>query len=74
VPEVGIPAPVLSAWFARPGEYVYTGDRVAELLLGAATFDVPAPCTGRFVEMAAWPRDRLAAGQVLGYIEEESEE
>ncbi len=71
VPEVGVAAPQLSVWYARPGEQVYAGDRVVELLLGAATFDIAAPCSGRLVERSAWPHDHVAAGQVLGYIEED---
>ncbi len=71
VPELGAAAPQLSLWYARPGEQVYAGDRVVELLLGAATFDVAAPCSGRLVERSAWPADRVQAGQVLGYIEDD---
>jgi pyruvate/2-oxoglutarate dehydrogenase complex dihydrolipoamide acyltransferase (E2) component len=73
VPEVGFPSSRLSLWYARPGEQVYAGDRLVELLLGAATFDVAAPCTGRLVERTAWPPDHVVVGQVLGYIEEEPE-
>jgi pyruvate/2-oxoglutarate dehydrogenase complex dihydrolipoamide acyltransferase (E2) component len=73
VPDLGVPAPLVSLWYARPGERVHTGDRLVELLLGSATFDVGAPCTGRLVEKAAWPQDLVAAGQVLGYIEPEDD-
>jgi pyruvate/2-oxoglutarate dehydrogenase complex dihydrolipoamide acyltransferase (E2) component len=73
VPEVGFPAPLLSLWYARPGEHVYVGDRVAELLLGSATFDVAAPCSGRLIERTARPADRVTPGQVLGYLEEDPE-
>ena len=73
VPEVGAQAPRVSAWYAHPGEQVYAGDRVVELLLGAATFDVTAPCSGRLAERTAWVPDLVAVGQVLGYIEEDAE-
>ena len=73
VPDVGFPDPVLSVWYALPGERVYAGDRVAELLLGSATFDVAAPCSGLLVEKLAGPDDRVAVGQVLGYVEEDDE-
>ena len=73
VPELGVAAQVVSVWYARPGERLHAGDRVVELLLGAATFDVPAPCTGRLVERVAVAPDRVAVGQVLGFIEEESD-
>jgi pyruvate/2-oxoglutarate dehydrogenase complex dihydrolipoamide acyltransferase (E2) component len=71
VPDLGAGASRVSIWYARPGERLYAGDRVVELLLGTATFDVAAPCSGALVERAAWPDDTVTAGQVLGYIEEE---
>jgi pyruvate/2-oxoglutarate dehydrogenase complex dihydrolipoamide acyltransferase (E2) component len=70
-PDLGTEAPVLNLWFARPGEVVYAGDRVIEVLLAAATVDLSAPCSGRLAERLAWPTDRLEPGQVLGYIETE---
>jgi pyruvate/2-oxoglutarate dehydrogenase complex dihydrolipoamide acyltransferase (E2) component len=73
VPEVGLPAALLSFWHARLGEHVYAGDRIVELLMGSATFDVAAPCSGRLVEKAAWPQDHVTVGAVLGYIEEEAD-
>jgi pyruvate/2-oxoglutarate dehydrogenase complex dihydrolipoamide acyltransferase (E2) component len=72
-PDLGPAALVLNLWFARPGEIVYAGDRVVEVLLGAATVDLSAPCSGRLAEKLAYPLDPLAAGQVLGYIETEDE-
>jgi pyruvate/2-oxoglutarate dehydrogenase complex dihydrolipoamide acyltransferase (E2) component len=72
-PDLGA-TPVLNLWLARPGDVVYAGDRVVEVLLGAATVDVSAPCSGRLAEKLAWPAEQLAAGQVLGYIETQDEE
>jgi pyruvate/2-oxoglutarate dehydrogenase complex dihydrolipoamide acyltransferase (E2) component len=68
-PEIGAPA-VLSVWFVRPGDPVYAGDRVVELLIGGATIDVSAPVGGVFVEKSAWPDQPVSAGQVLGYIDD----
>ena len=62
---------VLSAWFADPGETVFEGDRLVEVLLTGATFDVPSPATGRLVEKRAYSNDRLQPGQVLGIVESE---
>jgi pyruvate/2-oxoglutarate dehydrogenase complex dihydrolipoamide acyltransferase (E2) component len=73
VPNVGYPAPTMSVWYVRPGERISAGDRIVELLLGAATFDVPSPCTGYFVEKTAWPPDRVAVGDVVGWIEVEAD-
>jgi pyruvate/2-oxoglutarate dehydrogenase complex dihydrolipoamide acyltransferase (E2) component len=74
VPNVGFPTPVMSVWYARTSERIFAGDRIVELLLGAATFDVPSPCTGYLVEKIALPPDRVVVGQVVGYIEEEPDD
>ena len=44
-------------------------DRLVEVLVGGATFDVPAPATGRLAEKHALPNDPLRPGQVLGTVE-----
>ena len=69
LPELGAAPVVLSLWFADPGELVYEGDRLVEVLVGGATFDVPAPATGRLVERRALSDDPLQPGQVLGIVE-----
>src|SRR5688572_24823816 len=69
VPDLGQAMLILSVWYVKPGEAVYAGDRVVELLLGSATFDIAAPCTGTLSEQAARPDDPVTAGQVVGYVE-----
>jgi pyruvate/2-oxoglutarate dehydrogenase complex dihydrolipoamide acyltransferase (E2) component len=69
LPELGAYPVVLSAWFADPGEAIFEGDRLVEVLVDGATFDVSAPATGRLIEKRALPRDRLEPGQVLGTLE-----
>ena len=69
MPDLGTPA-TLSVWFASPGDTVYAGDRLVEVLVSGATFDVPSPVSGRLAEKSAWPDDALTPGQVLGVIEE----
>src|SRR5262245_25650911 len=69
MPELGVPRATLGLWFVAEGEPVEEGERLIEVRAGAATFDIAAPATGR-VERRAFPTDVLAAGQVLGYIEE----
>ena len=73
VPEIGAGAALISAWYAHLGERVYAGDRVVELLLGAATFDVTSPVTGMLVERLVSLGDHVAVGQVVGYVEEEDD-
>jgi pyruvate/2-oxoglutarate dehydrogenase complex dihydrolipoamide acyltransferase (E2) component len=73
-PDLGVAAPILNLWLANPGEELYAGDRVVEVLAGVATIDVSAPCSGRLAERLARPSDQLAPGQVLGYIETDADE
>ena len=72
LPDVGAPATILSVWFASPGDPVYAGDRLVEILAGGATFDVPCPATGRLAERWVFPDDPLTPGQVLGIVEEDA--
>jgi pyruvate/2-oxoglutarate dehydrogenase complex dihydrolipoamide acyltransferase (E2) component len=73
LPELGAAPVVLSVWFADPGELVFEGDRLVEVLVGGATFDVPSPATGHLAVRLALPNDPLAPGQVLGVVEAEDE-
>ena len=69
LPDLGSDRAVLSLWHVRPGERVYEGDRVAEVLIPGAVVDVSAPATGTLADRLALPSDRLTAGQVLGTID-----
>jgi pyruvate/2-oxoglutarate dehydrogenase complex dihydrolipoamide acyltransferase (E2) component len=71
MPELGTPRATLSLWFAEPGDLVYEGERLVEILCGAATFDVAAPATGRLRERLVLTNDRVTVGQVLGTLEPE---
>ena len=71
LPDLGAGPVVLSVWFAAVGERVYEGDRLVEVLIDGATFDVAAPVTGRLVEWLAYPDDTLTPGQTLGTVEED---
>jgi pyruvate/2-oxoglutarate dehydrogenase complex dihydrolipoamide acyltransferase (E2) component len=68
MPNLGGGPVVLSIWLARPGDHVYEGDRLVEVLLGGATFDIASPCSGQLADKQAWPDDVLAPGQVLGHV------
>lgn len=70
LPELGAKRVTFSLWYVRRGECVVEGDRVAEVLIPGATFDVHAPATGTLAEQLAFPNDALTPGQVLGWIEE----
>lgn len=71
LPEIGAGPVRLSLWFAEIGDEVYEGDRLVEVVVPGATFDVPAPASGRLAERRAYPDDPLVPGQVLGVVEGE---
>jgi len=73
LPDLGASAAVLSVWFVDSGDPVYAGDRLVEILVDGATFDVLSPVTGRFAQRLALPDDALSPGQTLGTVEEEAE-
>jgi pyruvate/2-oxoglutarate dehydrogenase complex dihydrolipoamide acyltransferase (E2) component len=71
LPDLGTGADVpivVSHWFARRGEEVWEGERLVEVLAGPATFDVPAPSTGRLVEIRGIEDDCVVPGAVLGLV------
>ena len=59
---------VISHWFASRGDEVWEGDRLVEVLVGPATFDVPAPHSGRLAEIRGREDDRVRPGTVLGLL------
>ncbi len=64
-PDVPI---VVSHWFAGRGDEVWEGDRLVEVLVGPATFDVPAPISGRLAAIHGREDDPVAPGTVLGFV------
>lgn len=64
-PDVPI---VVSYWFVSRGEQVWEGERLVEILAGPATFDVPAPATGRLAAIHGREDDRVQPGSVLGMV------
>jgi pyruvate/2-oxoglutarate dehydrogenase complex dihydrolipoamide acyltransferase (E2) component len=60
-------------WLVEPGEPVFEGDRLAEVLLPGAAIDVSSPVTGTLVERTVYPREAVSSGQVLGYVEAEDD-
>ncbi|WP_435021116.1 biotin/lipoyl-containing protein [Tundrisphaera sp. TA3] len=71
LPELGtgphVPI-VVSHWFAGRGDRVWEGDRLVEVLVGPATFDVPAPSSGRLAAIHGREDDLVTAGMVLGLV------
>jgi pyruvate/2-oxoglutarate dehydrogenase complex dihydrolipoamide acyltransferase (E2) component len=71
LPELGtgpdVPI-VVSHWFAARGDLVWEGERLVEVLVGPATFDVPSPVTGRLAEIRGLEDDRVDVGSILGLV------
>ena len=59
---------VVSHWYAERGDVVWEGDRLVEVLVGPATFDVPAPTSGRLAEIRGDEDDEVRPGAVLGLV------
>ena len=59
---------IVSHWFASRGQMIGEGDRLVEILIGPATFDVQAPRTGRLTEIRNRADDRVQPGSVLGLL------
>ncbi len=70
MPELGMLRAELSVWFVELGARVEEGERLVEILAGAATVDIAAPAGGRLVRQCKLPPDSVLPGQVLGYIED----
>jgi pyruvate/2-oxoglutarate dehydrogenase complex dihydrolipoamide acyltransferase (E2) component len=73
LPDLGPAKAVVSLWLVQPGDPVFEGDRIVEVLIPGLTFDVPAPATGRLREQILLARDPVTTGQVLGTIEVDAE-
>ena len=69
MPDLGSPRAALSLWYVRLGDRVAEGDRMAEVQIPGATFDVAAPVSGVLADRLALPTDPVVAGQVLGLVE-----
>ena len=77
LPEIGMEVGMemcVSFWFAEEGDEVLEGDRLVEILAGSVTFDVPAPASGRLVEIRAVEEDAVRSGDLLAVLESDDEE
>ena len=77
LPEIGVEPEtemVVSIWFAEEGEEVLEGDRIVEILAGSVTFDVPAPATGRLIDVRLVEEDIVHTGDILALVETDDED
>ncbi|MFM8634576.1 MAG: lipoyl domain-containing protein [Planctomycetia bacterium] len=69
-PDLGIDGTVtVSLWLVPVGASVLEGDRIVELLAGAATIDLEAPVAGTLVTQHIEEDDVVQPGAVLADIE-----
>ena len=71
VPDLGLGDAVVavSLWLVPPGRIVQEGERVVELVSGAATIDLGAPVTGRLVVQFVDEDDPVTVGMVIAEFE-----
>jgi 2-oxoglutarate dehydrogenase E2 component (dihydrolipoamide succinyltransferase)/2-oxoisovalerate dehydrogenase E2 component (dihydrolipoyl transacylase) len=75
LPDLGVPEVEVGVWYAQPGDHIYRGDRLVEVVLTeGATFDVTAPCTGTLVNRYVMLKDRVAPGAILGAVIADAEQ
>ncbi len=68
LPDLGVADVIVGVWYARIGERVYHGERVVEVIINGATFDVTAPATGTLIQRSVVPGDHIKTGTVLGAV------
>jgi len=74
LPELaeGVDKAVVSFWHKDIGEAISKGDDLVEMLTDKATFNVPAPVSGKLSSKSAEEGQEIKVGDIMGYIEEES--
>ena len=67
VPEMGFTTGMVtvSVWLVSEGDCVLAGDRVVQLVAGAATVDLLAPVTGRLARQLVDEDDPVEPGESL---------
>lgn len=74
LPELGEDAPdeaTVSFFFVEEGDTVKEGEDLVEMVTDKATFEVPAPASGKVVEVKAEEEQIIKVGGVLAVIETE---
>ncbi|MDE2302055.1 MAG: 2-oxo acid dehydrogenase subunit E2 [Sphingomonadales bacterium] len=75
LPDIGegIAEAEIVAWHRRIGETIAENEPLADMMTDKATVELESPVTGRIVEVAGEPGDRIAIGAALAVIEVEGE-
>lgn len=75
LPELGDDADkeaAVSFFFPEVNDDINEGDDLVEMLTDKATFNVPAPVSGKVVEIAVNEDDVVKVGELLAIIETEN--
>jgi pyruvate dehydrogenase E2 component (dihydrolipoamide acetyltransferase) len=72
VPEMeGVEALTITYWYHKEGEVVKEGEDLVELATEKATFNLPAPASGKLIKRNFNEGDTVKIGDVLAIIEKE---
>jgi len=74
LPDIGIETGdevTLSFWHVEEDEEFVEGDDIMEVSTSKATFNIPAPHTGRLIKILVQEGDVVRAGDVIAIIETE---
>ncbi len=74
LPDLGEDAPneaTVSFFYVQQGDTVKEGDDLVEMVTDKASFDVPAPASGKVVELKADEEQIVKVGELLAVIETE---
>jgi 2-oxoglutarate dehydrogenase E2 component (dihydrolipoamide succinyltransferase) len=74
LPELaeGVDKAVVSFWHKDIGEMVSKGDDLVEMLTDKATFNVPAPVSGKLSSRDVEEGQEIKVGDIMGSIQESS--
>jgi len=75
LPELGDDAAeeaTVSFFYPEVNDTISEGDDLVEMLTDKATFNVPAPASGKVVQIVAKENETLKVGQLLAVIETEA--
>lgn len=63
----------ISSWYVDEDDEVEKGEDLVEIVVGEETCSVPAPATGRLLEIIAKEGDVVRVGDVLAILDTEEE-
>ena len=65
----GVTVATITYWYKNPGESVKEGEDIVELVTDKATFNLPAPASGKLKEVRAKEGDEIKIGQIIAMID-----